>query len=129
MSTTLIEQFLAYGLPFLALVVPGFFKRDGLSQEQNSWIACVALVILGGGQAYAAGQLGANPWVDFMAVTGGAAGLLAGPLNSFDQYIQSNIGLKSSPTPQSEEFTVPPPAPIILPNATKMPTDSPQPKQ
>jgi hypothetical protein len=69
-----------------------------------------------------------------MAVSGGVNAYLAGSLNWLDQYIQRNVGLKSSPA-QSEEFTVTtpgsglPPTPIILPNATKTPMDNPQPKQ
>jgi len=134
MSLTLLNQILAYGLPFLALVGPGFFKRDGLTPTQNGQIAFAVVVILGLIQAYAAGVLGANPYEDFAAVSGIVTGMQAGPLKWLDAYLQSNVGLKSSPA-QSEEFTVTtpgsglPPAPIILPNATKTPTDSPQPKQ
>jgi hypothetical protein len=114
MSTTLVDQLLAYGL----------------SQAQNGWIALAIVFVLSGVQAYAAGSLGVNPYVDFAAVAGGVTGLLAGPLNWLDEYLQSNVGLKPAITVSSSAPTTPS-QPIVLPDSTKSSssTNNPQPKQ
>ncbi|SRR6266480_6386731 len=93
-------QIITFLLPIIGLVLPGFFKQDGLSDRANGIIALVVVAIVSAAQAFFAGQLGVNPYLDFGVVAAGITSLLVGPLKPLDQYIQSNAGLTSSPPPE-----------------------------
>jgi hypothetical protein len=98
MNTVFLSQLLTYSLPIIGLVLPGIFKQDGLSNRANGGIAFVVVALVSVAQAFCAGQLGWNFYIDLLAVTGGITGLLSGPLKWLDQYVQSNLGL-TSPRP------------------------------
>lgn len=110
----IINQLLAFLLPVIGLALPGIFKKDGLPAIANGFISLLAVLVVSGIQAYAAGKFGLNPYLDFLAVVGSISGLLAGPLKPLDQFIQSNIGVTSSAP--SASMTTP-----SMPNATLQP--------
>jgi len=96
---TLIMQTLTILLPVIGVGLPGIFKQDGLSPQINSLIAFVLVLVVAGVQAWAAGQLGINPFLDFPLVAGVMSALLAGPLRQLDEYMQSNVGLGTKALP------------------------------
>jgi hypothetical protein len=98
-------------LPVLGVILPGLIKSDGQSDQNNSLITFVILLFAGGAQAWSAGQINVNPWIDLLAVEAAMASILSGPFAPLDQWLQSNIGLgttKSTPTAITQPVPVPP---------------------
>ena len=116
-----VLSILALILPFLGVFLPGILKQDKLTPQTNSAIAFAVVVIVSAAQAWAAGKIGVNPYLDFAAVLGGISALLAGPFKSLDQYMQSNVGFgaKSGTTPPTQPAE---PTPIILPSSAQQST-------
>lgn len=103
-------------LPVIGVLLPGIIKSDGLSAEQNSLITFVILLVAGGAQAWSAGQVGANVWLDFVAVEAAMSSLLSGPLQPIDAFLQTNIGFISTKPPASSQPQ------IVRGNTAPMPT-------
>ena len=84
-------------LPIIGVMLPGIFKSDGLSKEVNSLIAFALIVLISGIQAWCAGQIGINPFLDFPVVMAGISALMAGPFKPLDQWLQGHIKLVMTP--------------------------------
>lgn len=120
MNVTVLAQALTYLLPVLGLFLPGFFKKDGLPARTNGMIAFSVLLIVSTTQAFCAGQIGFNPYLDWIAVTGAMSGMLAGPLKWLDDYLQENAGI-TSPKPLPVEPPVDPPHTLLFPSSHEEP--------
>jgi len=95
-------------LPVIGVILPGIIKSDGQSDQNNSLITFVILLAFGGVQAWSAGYIGTNPWLDFVAVEAAMAALLGGPLKPLDEYLQTNIGLGPKPATTPQPASIPP---------------------
>lgn len=114
----IILETLTYGLPFVALILPGLLKQDKLTPVQNSAIAGSTVIVVSVAQAFSAGQLGINPLLDLPIVVAAVSTMLSGPLKPIDLYLQSNLGLVGAkPVPPAVQTpgATPPQMPPFLP--------------
>jgi hypothetical protein len=126
MQTLDPQQIATILLPFVASIVSYIIQQYHWKDATNATTAGVTIIAAAIVTVILQGKLTGNVYSDALLVVATAAALQSEALAPLQQYLKS---IPSSSPAQSEEFTVPPPTPIILPNATKTPMDNPQPKQ